>query len=164
MPENAKATSTIERTFDTALVRSILGDDELHKRGGKYIPIDSYDPENQKHLIYLSIKRDEEVIGIILYHVFNHPICYQAHVNYLPKHWGTGLVEYTIESTKWMHENTDCKKIVALIPECYPEVIKHAKKAGLKIEGNIRDSIMVNEKLENQVLMGGTPWVQQQQS
>jgi hypothetical protein len=153
----------IERTFDTQLVREILSDEELRKRGGKYIPVEAYDPENQQELIYLLVKDEDKVLGVILYHVFNHPICFQAHVNYLPKYWGSGLIKYTLESVDWIYSNTDCQKIVALIPEAYPEVIKHAQKAGLKIEGNIEKSIMVNDKLDNQVIMGGSKWQRQEQ-
>lgn len=144
----------IERTFDTELVRSILGDEILRERGGKYVPLNAYDPELQKEMIYLSVKRNDEVIGIILYHVFNHPICWQIHVNYLPEHWGSGLSVFTRASIQWMFDNTDCQKVVALIPDCYPEVIRHSEKVGLSTEGYIRDSIMINDKLENQVLMG----------
>ena len=142
----------IERTYDTSLVRSILSNETLRERGGKYVPLESYDPENQKELIYLLAKEDE-VLGVILYHVFNHPICYQIHVNYLPQFWGSGLIKYTNEAIDWIFTNTNCLKVIALIPDSYPEVLKHAEKAGLQLEGYLRHSTMVNNQLDNQVLM-----------
>lgn len=148
----------IKRTYDTELVRSILNNEELRERGGKYVPVEAYDPENQKELIYLAIENKDEVIGITMFHIFNHPICYQIHVNYLPEYWGTGLVQYTIDSIKWIFENTECKKVVAIIPDSYPEVTKHAEKVGLEAEGYLRNSIMVNDKLDNQVIMGISKW------
>ncbi len=144
----------IKRTFDAELVRSIIGDDELHKRAGKHVPVDVYDPENQKELYYLSVENETEVVGVIIFHIFNHAICYQGHVNYLPKYWGSGLAEHTREAIQWMFDNTDCLKVIALAPDTYPEVYKHAIKTGLKSEGYLKKSIMINGKLDNQTIFG----------
>jgi len=144
----------IKRTFDAELVRSIIGNKELHKRAGKHIPVEAYDPETQKEMYYLSVEKEGEVIGVIIFHIFNHAICYQGHVNYLPEHWGSGLAKYTREAIQWMFDNTECLKVIALAPDSYPEVLKHAGKSGLVTEGYLRKSIMVNGKLDGQTILG----------
>ena len=112
----------VERTFDTDLVRSILSDPELKKRGGDYVDIEAYDPANQPDLIYLTPKHNDTVLGVIVLHVLSHPICLQGHVNYLPKFWGMGLANYTKHAIQWVWDNTECSKIVAVAPDNYPEV------------------------------------------
>ena len=151
----------IERTFDTELVRSIIGDKELFRRTGDE-SINWYDPENQDDNYYLSVIRDNDVIGIILFHVTISPFCYQGHVNYLPKYWGSGLAEYTKEAIQWMFDNTNCIKVVAYAPDYYPEVLKHAIKSGLKIQGYLTNSTMIDGKLDSQTILGVEKWEQQQ--
>ncbi len=144
----------IKRTFNTDLVRSVIGDKELFKRTGEYVPIDAYDPETQKDLVYLSVEVDNVIIGLVVFHVFNHPVCYQGHVNYLPEYWGQHLERHTKEAISWMFENTECRKIVALIPDHYPEILLHAKRAGMKKEGYLINSVIADGKMDNLTLLG----------
>ncbi len=146
--------NVVERTFDDYIVREIIGNKELHKRAGSYIPVEAYKPSEQKDIYYLIAYSENEAIGVIIFHVFNSPICYQGHVNYLPDKWGTGLESYTKKAIDWMFTNTECKKIVALSPDSYPEVLKHSIKSGLMVEGYLKKSTMVNGKIENQTILG----------
>jgi len=148
----------IERTYDTELVQSILSDSQLNKRKGDFVNIEDFDPENQKHIVYLAVSTETEVLGITVFHVFDNPIMYQGHLNYLPKFWGLGLERYTIEACKWMFDNTDCQKIIGLAPDFYPEVKKHALKCGFIEEGVMKNSTIYNNKLDNQSIMGLCKW------
>ena len=146
----------IERTFDTKLVRSIIGNAELFKRSGcieSGINLQFYDPANQPELIYLTPIRKGVVIGVTVFHAFNNVFCYQAHINYLPKYWGTWLVGYTKEAIDYMFSNTICTKIVAFVPDYYPEVLKHTTRVGFKVEGYLTNSTISNGKLDNQTLI-----------
>lgn len=143
---------SIERTFDTDLVRSIMSNAELLKRsGGSDVSI--YDPENQPDFFYLTPMRDGVVIGVALFYNLNNAFCYQAHVNYLPDYWGTWLVGYTKEALKYMFNNTQCMKVMAFVPDYYPEVLKHTLRAGFTIEGYLRNSTISNGLLDNQSLV-----------
>lgn len=142
----------IERTFDTELVRSILGEEKLFKRTG-ICELESFDPKNQPELIYLIPKRKGVIIGVTVFHMFNNNFCYQGHVNYLPEFWGSWLVGYTKEAVKFMFDNTDCTKVVAFAPDYYPEVLQHTLRVGFKVEGYLKNSTLSNGVLDNQTLI-----------
>jgi len=142
----------VDRTYDTALVRSILSNNELIERSGSN-DLSIYDPENQPDIIYLLPKSGETVIGVIIIHAFNNQICCQIHVNYLPKYWGMGLTEYSNLAVSWIFSNTDFTKVIAFAPDAYPEVFKHCEKCGLKKEGYLINSVMSKGKLDNQSIM-----------
>jgi len=154
----------IQRTFDTDLVRAILSDPELKKRAGDGIEVDIFDPDKQRHIYYLLVADDNiEIIGLLVFHVLNNPIMYEGHLNYLPEHWGLSLEKYTIEGCQWMFNHTDCQKIIGFAPDYYPEVKRHALKAGFIEEGYLSQSIMYNNKLTNQTIMGVAKCQPQQQ-
>jgi len=144
----------IRRTFDTGLVRRILSDKEIHERIGSAVPIEAYNPETQEEIYYLSVEDEGSIIGLVVFHIFNHPVCFQGHVNYLPEYWGNGLDRHTGEAIRWMFENTDCRKVVALIPDDYPEILVHAKRAGMNKEGYLTNSIICNGVLQGQTMIG----------
>ena len=143
----------VERTYDTKLVRSILANKRLKMRILD-APIEAFDPASQENLYYLVCKRGETAIGIVVFHAFNSLACCQGHVNYLPKYWGEDLHEYTKQAIKWMFENTDFIKIVALIPDYYAVVLKHALAAGMKKEGYLTNAVISNGKVDNMTLVG----------
>jgi hypothetical protein len=153
----------IERTFDTELVRSIMNDEELLKRSGDNLMAEVYDPDKQRDIYYLLPKYKGKPLGVLVCHVFISTICYQGHVNYLPKYWGKNLEIFTREAIKWMFENTDCRKLVSLAPDSYPEVLKHAVKCGLKKEGYLKNSVLSNGQLDNQTILGIEKWQLAQQ-
>ena len=143
----------VERTYDTALVRSVFSSRRIKLRitGAK---VEDFDPENQEGLYYLSCIRDGVVIGIVLFHPFNSFDCCQGHVNYLQEYWGEDLHEYTKKAISWIFENTDFIKIVALIPDFYPVVLKHALASGMRKEGYLENSVISNGKVDNMTLLG----------
>jgi len=143
----------VERTYDTKLVRSILANKRLNMRI-LHVPVEAFDPENQEYIYYLVCKRGETAIGIVLFHAFDNLACCQGHVNYLPEYWGKDLHEYTRQAIKWMFENTDFIKIVALIPDYYAVVLKHAIAAGMKKEGYLTNAVISNGKVDNMTLVG----------
>lgn len=152
----------IERTYSDSRVQSVLSNKELNRRAGK-VPVEAYRPSIQHDIYYLMAVRDGKDIGTIVFHCIDNPILYQAHVNYLPEHWGEGLSQYSIEAIQWMFDNTRCQKIIALSPDCYPEVVKHALKCGFKEEGYLTDSIVINGERMGQTILGVGLWAQQQQ-
>jgi RimJ/RimL family protein N-acetyltransferase len=143
----------VERTYDTDLVRSVFSSSRIKQRISD-VQVEEFDPASQEDLYYLACYRDDVVIGIVLFHPFNSLACCQGHVNYLKQYWGTDLHEYTKAAIKWMFENTDFIKIVALIPDFYSVVLNHALMAGMRIEGYIENSVISNGKVDNMTLVG----------
>lgn len=153
------ATETIERTYDTELVRSILSDKELLKRAGA-LPVEAYDPENQHDIIYLLPKADGYPVGVIVLHYFSSPVCFQIHVNYRPELWGSGLTKYSKMALDWVWDNTEAIKVVAFAPDQYPEVKKHAERCGMASEGYLKGSTLHEGNKVNQHIMGVSKWEQ----
>lgn len=142
----------ITRTFDSQLVQKVLGHPTLKRRSDiKNLGI--FDPENQKDLYYLIVSEGNEVLGLLVFHPQNRG-CYQGHVNYLPRYWGSGLEKYTKEAIEWMFTNADCEKIFAFIPDKFPEIKKHSIKAGMVEEGLLTNSYRVGDDLYSQTIMG----------
>lgn len=152
----SSAEMTIERTFDTELVRSILSNSRLKLRIGA--PVEAFDPSSQKDIYYLSCVNGNDVLGLVVFHPFNTIDCCQGHVNYLPKYWGSALHEYTKLAIKWLFDNTHFIKIVALIPDYYPLVLKHALASGMQKEGYLQNSVISNGKPDNMTLLGVDRW------
>jgi len=143
---------TIERTYDTDMVRFILSEKELLKRSCA-VSVDIFDPENQKDVIYLLVYVNDSIVGVNVFHMFNNEVCAQGHVNYLPEFWGSGLEKYTKLSIDWIFENTEFNKISCFAPEYYPEVEKHAALSGLKVDCVLDKSTLHNGILMDQKLM-----------
>ena len=88
---------------------------------------------------------------------FAHPwntICYEAHIAMLPEFRGSKVVEATKEAIKWGFENTICRKLITQVPVYNNRAFAVAIRAGGKIEGLNRSSIMRNGKLQHQYLIG----------
>jgi hypothetical protein len=95
---------------------------------------------------------DENKIGVMLYHWVN-GITLECHIQILP--------EYRKEANKfcqlaleWVWDNTKATKIVAQIPELYPDVVKFAYKNGFQLEGMNESSYMKNGKIYSQMYLG----------
>ena len=142
----------ITRTFDTPLVQGLLSSPKLLRRSGSKA-VKVFDPESQKDIYYLLASKDDEVLGLVVFHQQNAG-CYQGHVNYLPEHWGKGLEGYTIEAINWMFNNTDCEKIFAFVPDRFPEIKRHSLLAGMKVEGVLEDSYRIGNDVYSQTIMG----------
>jgi len=147
----------VERTFDTDLIRSIISTPRLKARIGD-ATVEDFDPQNQENLYYISCVLDGSVVGFVLFHPFNSLACCQGHINFLPKFWGGALHELTRMAIDWMFEHTQFIKIVALIPDYYPLVLKHALAAGMKKEGYLINSVISNGKPDNMTLVGVDKW------
>lgn len=147
----------VERTFDTALVRSVISNPKL--RAASYgAQVEAFDPKTQPEIYYLACYRGEDVIGLVIFHTFNSLDSCQGHICYLPEYWGTHLFHITTLAMRWIFDNTRFIKIVALIPDRYPLVLKHALHAGMKKEGYIVNSVISDGKPDNMTLLGIDKW------
>ena len=141
------------RTYDTKLVRSILLDPEINAR----VTDDSNAKLkiNTKKQCWVKMEVDGELIGVWCLHPLNRwTVRIHAHVlaEYRDKH----AMDTCRAILQWFLDNCDYLKIVAEIPDCYPDVIKFAQKNGFQIEGCNRESVMKSGKLIDQTLLGIT--------
>ena len=145
----------ITRTFDTDLIRDLLlSSSFLLERVTYDGDVTVFDPQNQEALYYLLVEGPGGgVLGFILFNMFNSTICYQGHVNYLPSSKkGYNLAKYTRDAITWMFENTECQSVIALAPENYPEVGRHAEKAGLNKVGSMPASSIYDGEIHGNTI------------
>lgn len=133
-----------------------LTDDELWDRIGP----DGCDKSNS-HLpddwVYLAfVSKQDGIIGFWIYHYVN-DVCINIHINVLKEHRERHAYNCGRVLLNFIKNNLpDVKKINAEIPVCYPGVIHFTKKYGFYVEGINRKSIMKNNKLTDQCLLGLT--------
>jgi len=139
----------VERTTDLAKIVKVLKNPEIFERiseDGVYI--DNWLP-SLDDAIFLT---DKENIGLMIYHEIN-SITIECHVQVLPEHRDKAM-EFGKAVLEWAWENTKATKIVAQIPEIYPDVIKFAYKNGFSFEGVNKDSHLKNGVLHDQYYLG----------
>lgn len=83
---------------------------------------------------------------------------WECHFQVIPEYRKTHATEFAEKAINWLWSNTDAIKIVAEIPEMFPNVIKFGEKMGFQREGINRKSYMKNGQICDQVYMGLSRW------
>ena len=144
----------VRQTTESFLIKKILTDTELYKLISEDIGELSSDIDFSllPNFYFLEAIKDDETIGIYVGHYFNNTTL-QGHINILPSHWGDN-VEVTGLCIEWVWNNTDYQKIIGFIPEDASVVIAHAISAGFSEEGRLKNSVVFNGNLQDQVIVG----------
>jgi RimJ/RimL family protein N-acetyltransferase len=147
----------VRRTQDMDLVRAILSNEKIY---GKMIDDscparEDFKPVNHPLKYYLiPYFRGEDIpLGSVLCHPLN-AIMYQIHIGILPEFWGFRSPQILEKSIEWMHENTGCKKIIAMIPAGNKLAIALAKRCDFEQEGLIKNSVLISGKFQDLVILG----------
>ena len=112
---------------------------------------DSYQVDT--NLIYLLINRKESLVGVLSYKEFT-KITIEAHIQILPKYWGTGISLEAIKATiEWIKNNTRYTKILTSTPEDCIHVLKFAKKLNFTTCGSINNGVIYNNKQQALLLL-----------
>lgn len=133
------------RTKDTDRIKKILLDQELFDRvsdDGFYGELLIKEDDN----IYLINDKDT---ALFIFEPFT-SICWWLHVNVLRHDRGMAK-EYTNDAISWAFTN-GAEKLIASIPEVFPDVIGFAKKMGFTRECVITNSIKKKGIMYNQVI------------
>lgn len=139
----------IERVFDLDRVYKVLKDPEIFSRIAEQgIDIDDY--EAPIDAIYIM---DHNNTCLMIYH-WSNSITLECHVQVLKDYRETRASMFGKAALDWAWNNTNAAKIVAQIPECFPDVLKFAEKNGFVVEGINKNSYMRKGKLISQVYLG----------
>ena len=128
-----------ERIWDhRAVVHTIseLWDEISEDNAPPYVP----DIVNE---YYIAVFHEKDFIGMYRFNQLN-SVLWEGHAFILPKYR-----EHAVESgkaiQKWIVDNLkDAKKVIANVPECFPNVIGFLKKMGFKEQGYSSDSYTKN--------------------
>jgi RimJ/RimL family protein N-acetyltransferase len=147
----------LERTFDVAEVKSIIGHPELKPLlvEGDEIPVPLH-----PSIYYLVAKKerfadgavDDYVVGIAAFIPVN-SITWNPHVAILPAHRGNGTQVLRM-AMSWMFANTPCTKIVAYPPSYNEAMIRVFDKCGFSTEGLSPKSFEWRGAVHDRILMG----------
>lgn len=147
-------------TNDVDEIKSVLCHPEIY-------PVISCDgsPDSENYIpddgpIYLlgEIEETGKIIGLFIVHQ-NGGHDYWCHFQVLPEYRKIWAFLFGEKAINWAFSNIpNCKKLVAQIPEIYPNVIKFAVKMGFKLEGENRQSYYKDCACFDQFYMGRLPW------
>jgi len=147
---------TCDRTYDVNVIKSVIfnpviwdciAEDGDHTQEGFVVDTISE--------CWLEIKNDDLVVAIYNLHTLN-SVTLQIHAHVLPQYRKEFSRESGLAALKWIVDNTDYQKIVAIIPSIYDNVKKFTESFGFIVEGINRLSYKKNGNLVDQWMMGAT--------
>lgn len=139
----------IKETTNKDEIKAIFCHPDIYSRLGEDGMPSPEEWEPPKEAIYLI---DNDLGGLMIYH-WTTSVCLECHIHILPEHRDTGF-EFGQKALMWAWECTKATKIVAQIPEIYPDVLKFALKNGFEIEGLNESSYQKNGNIIDQVNVG----------
>lgn len=152
---------SIIRTHDMGLVKSIYTHSKIYSK----IADDFCPPANEVEIEdyegkYFLIPYDEagNATGIICFYPHNY-ILYHVHIAFLPEFWGKSTPESIKAALSWIKKHTLCKKVIGIIPTQYRLVIRLAKLLGFKKEGHLKNSVQINQTLQDLEIYGLELWM-----
>lgn len=149
----------IERTFDTALIRSVVEHPEILPQihdGAEQMAVPMH-----ASIYYLAPKIEvgldpgmieNHMVGVVAFIPVN-SATWNPHIAILPQYRGRGT-EVMRSGIAWMFENTACEKLVAYPPSFKVAMIRVFEKCGFRTEGMSPASFRWKGELHNRVLMG----------
>ena len=96
-----------------------------------------------------------EIAAVFIFDRLSNVVC-DIHAHVLPakrqhsKDIGAAILKHFFDIAPW------AEKLNAIIPDCYPNVIRYAQSFGFQIEGINRASYVFGDKLINQTYLGAT--------
>ena len=137
----------IQSTTDMDKIKTVLCDEWIYNRISEdgTPPPEEYEPPTQA--LYLI---DDDLSGVMIFHPLN-AITFEMHIQMLNKEVA---MEFCQSCIKWFWDKSYAKKIIAQIPEIYPDVCRFAEKNGFEREGINRASYLKDGKIHSQVYYG----------
>jgi len=134
-------------TRDMDKIKSVLCDEWIYNRISEDGTPSAEEYEPPTDAVYLT---DNDLSGVMIFHPIN-AATFEIHVQMLDK---SKAMEFGRSCIKWMWSNSEAIKIVAQIPEIYPDVCRFAEKNGFEKEGVNRSSYLKGGKVYSQIYYG----------
>lgn len=115
-----------------------------------------YDLISQKDTLWLEVREEDKMVGIIYWTSMAKMIDADIHVIFFDRKL-TEKAELCREIGKWFFETCpEFNRVTATLPEIYYATIRLARKIGMKEEGRKRQSQMLGGKLVDEFIFGLT--------
>ena len=145
----------VRRSTDAAEIKRLLTTPGLWECISWGADADTFEPPIMDSLIYLIAEAEGEPVGVFFMHPHS-PVTATVHINMLPDCRGKDATKAGRLFLAWAHTQTDYQKLIAEIPEVFPNVRAFAERMGFEVEGVNRKSYPLNGKLVDQWHMGIT--------
>lgn len=145
----------VRRTYDPMTIREVMTHPDMFAT----VAEDGQDPGDYTPDVqgscWLAMRDDDELVALYQLQQRN-AVTLEIHAQVLHQH----RKEYSGATGKaalqWILDNTDAEKVIAWVPEIYPNVRSFTESQGFQIEGVNRKSYLKNGKLHDQTLLGIT--------
>ena len=104
-------------------------------------------------MYFLGWRVDEAWAGLWMFKPWN-TTTFEIHTCILRPYRGKAAIHAAKDAGSWMFENTECRKIVTLVPEDNKPALRYALAGGMEKEGLIKNSILKDGDLLDQTLLG----------
>ena len=144
----------VERTFHVGLIYSLMTLPEIWAT----VAEDGQDPMQYvpdfQGTCWLVMRVGGEPVALYAFEKVN-GITVEIHAQVLPQYRKQYSMASGRKAIEWIWENAPwCRKIIAWVPELYPNVRDFAVANGFKIEGNSAQSYLKNDTVYDQWLLG----------
>lgn len=145
---------SLSQTFDLALVKKIMSEEDIWDRASDEVSIDDYQPS--AHDIWLLVLSDLDIVGIIGIHGTS-SCCVDFHPYLKKKHRSKCRIMMS-KLYEWFIEYIPANyvKMNTTIPTCFRSAINSARKTGLTHEGTCRKSYIRDGELYDRYYLGIT--------
>lgn len=144
---------TVKRLFDKDEILSVIGNADILKTisedGSTNLVIE---PES---VLFIGAYLDSELSAVFIFDRIS-SATFDVHAHVLPakrhtsKDMGAAIFRHFFDIAP------QAKKLIAIIPECYPNVMRYAALMGFQLEGINRASYVFGGQLINQAYLGAT--------
>lgn len=144
-------------TTDAALIRSVI----THPAVWAFVSDDmsgtpdDYEPPITDGIHWVAIRDGDELAALFLFHPWN-GITYEVHTCILPKWRGAKSREATAAAMAWIFTHSPCQKIVTQVATENAPALRLATDSGMTLEGMNTQSILRNNTLHDQHILGIT--------
>jgi RimJ/RimL family protein N-acetyltransferase len=145
----------IERTFDYALIRSIMTDPTVwcgisDDYAGS---VHDFKPIESEQLIYALWSEAGIPKGLWLF-VPQSRIRWEVHTCIPKESRGRAAFDAAQECMQWVWQNTECVRIITAVPAFNPSALRFARMVGMQVIGVDEKSFQKGGELHDQMLLG----------
>ena len=147
-----------KRTHDFELVRQVFTHPAIYRyMGDDYAPTpEAFEVHTHPCIWYVEARDADGLLGIVSF-VPQSRVCWEMHLALLPEARGKRSRELGRLIYRWVFANTECRRIVAGIPETNRLAIAWARRAGMVEFGRNQAAFLTGGRLVALVLVGMSP-------
>ena len=102
--------------------------------------------------LFLAPIHENKPCGIFIVHQHTFGM-FEVHTCILPQYWGEVAGQAAKSLIGWVFDNTRCRTLITFVPKPNRKALRFAKRAGLKVEGYVRESYVKNGVAHDQYLL-----------